>query len=103
PAAHAAGEAGHHLLHQVRAERQQRPRWQRARRAGADFRGLYRLGAGHRRVDRRHIVDRSQGMSGEPEDKLPTPEELGEMSRDELVALGAKLDGVELVDYPDPW
>jgi len=42
-------------------------------------------------------------MSGSSEDKLPTPEELGEMSRDELVALGAKLDGVELVDYPDPW
>jgi quinol---cytochrome c reductase iron-sulfur subunit len=42
-------------------------------------------------------------MSASSEDKLPTPEELGEMSRDELVALGAKLDGVELVDYPDPW
>lgn len=25
------------------------------------------------------------------------------MSRDELVKLGSKLDGVELVEYPDPW
>jgi ubiquinol-cytochrome c reductase iron-sulfur subunit len=37
------------------------------------------------------------------EGKLPTDEELAELSRDELVTLGAKLDGVEIVEYPDPW
>ncbi|WP_031467674.1 ubiquinol-cytochrome c reductase iron-sulfur subunit [Sciscionella sediminilitoris] len=43
-------------------------------------------------------------MSGnEEEPKVPSEEELAEMSRDELVELGAKLDGVELVDYNDPW
>ncbi|MGQ0842417.1 cytochrome bc1 complex Rieske iron-sulfur subunit [Actinokineospora sp.] len=35
--------------------------------------------------------------------ELPTDAELAEMSRDDLVKLGAKLDGVELVEYPDPW
>jgi ubiquinol-cytochrome c reductase iron-sulfur subunit len=34
---------------------------------------------------------------------LPSDEELAEMSRDDLVKLGAKLDGVEIVEYPDPW
>ncbi|HYS35938.1 MAG TPA: menaquinol-cytochrome C reductase, partial [Pseudonocardiaceae bacterium] len=34
---------------------------------------------------------------------LPTDEQLAEMSRDELVTLGTKLDGVEMVEYPDPW
>jgi ubiquinol-cytochrome c reductase iron-sulfur subunit len=33
----------------------------------------------------------------------PSEEELAEMSREELVKLGAKLDGVEFVEYPDPW
>ncbi|ASR34920.1 menaquinol-cytochrome C reductase [Prauserella marina] len=33
----------------------------------------------------------------------PTEEELAAMDRDELVKLGGKLDGVEIVDYPDPW
>ena len=36
-------------------------------------------------------------------EREPTEEELAQMSRDELVRLGAKLDGVELVEYPDPW
>jgi ubiquinol-cytochrome c reductase iron-sulfur subunit len=40
---------------------------------------------------------------GEHEDKLPTEAELAQMSRDELVRLGTKLDGVELVSYEDPW
>jgi ubiquinol-cytochrome c reductase iron-sulfur subunit len=35
--------------------------------------------------------------------KLPSDDEVAEMSRDELVALGGRLDGVELVEYPDPW
>jgi ubiquinol-cytochrome c reductase iron-sulfur subunit len=35
--------------------------------------------------------------------ELPNEEELARMSRDELVRLGAKLDGVEIVEYPDPW
>jgi ubiquinol-cytochrome c reductase iron-sulfur subunit len=34
---------------------------------------------------------------------LPTEEQLAQLSRDELVALGTKLDGVELVEYHDPW
>lgn len=42
-------------------------------------------------------------MTGHDDVGLPTDEELAGMSRDELVRLGAKLDGVELIDYPDPW
>ncbi len=34
---------------------------------------------------------------------LPTDEELANMSREDLAILGARLDGVELVEYPDPW
>ncbi|HEV3360104.1 MAG TPA: ubiquinol-cytochrome c reductase iron-sulfur subunit [Pseudonocardiaceae bacterium] len=34
---------------------------------------------------------------------LPSDEELANMSREELAMLGAKMDGVELVEYPDPW
>src|SRR2546429_4267465 len=41
-------------------------------------------------------------MSTEGAEK-PSPEELAEMDRDQLVKLGAALDGVEIVDYPDPW
>lgn len=43
-------------------------------------------------------------MSG-PTDKpdLPSEEELAEMDREELVRLGGKLDGVEIIEYPDPW
>jgi ubiquinol-cytochrome c reductase iron-sulfur subunit len=33
----------------------------------------------------------------------PTEAELAEMDRDQLVKLGTKLDGVELVEYPEPW
>ncbi|TDV40419.1 ubiquinol-cytochrome c reductase iron-sulfur subunit [Actinophytocola oryzae] len=42
-------------------------------------------------------------MSNEKPEELPSEEELAQLSRDELVRLGAKLDGVELVEYPDPW
>ncbi len=42
-------------------------------------------------------------MSTDKPEELPSEEELGQMSRDELVKLGSKLDGVELVEYPDPW
>jgi len=42
-------------------------------------------------------------MSSENEERLPTAAELAEMDRDELLRLGGKLDGVELVEYPDPW
>lgn len=33
----------------------------------------------------------------------PSDAELAEMDRDQLVKLGTSLDGVEIVDYPDPW
>ncbi|MFD2418644.1 cytochrome bc1 complex Rieske iron-sulfur subunit [Amycolatopsis pigmentata] len=33
----------------------------------------------------------------------PSESELAEMDRDQLVELGTSLDGVKLVDYPDPW
>jgi ubiquinol-cytochrome c reductase iron-sulfur subunit len=36
-------------------------------------------------------------------DDLPTEDQLAEMDREELLKLGGKLDGVELVDYNDPW
>jgi ubiquinol-cytochrome c reductase iron-sulfur subunit len=42
-------------------------------------------------------------MSDEKTPEVPTDEELSRMSRDELARLGMKLDGVELVEYPDPW
>jgi ubiquinol-cytochrome c reductase iron-sulfur subunit len=35
--------------------------------------------------------------------ELPSEAELAELDRDQLVELGSKLDGVELVEYPDPW
>jgi ubiquinol-cytochrome c reductase iron-sulfur subunit len=35
--------------------------------------------------------------------RVPGEAELAEMDRDELVKLGARLDGVELVHYQDPW
>jgi ubiquinol-cytochrome c reductase iron-sulfur subunit len=43
-------------------------------------------------------------MSGESDGvELPTDEQLAEMSRDELVRLGTRMDGVELVEYNDRW
>jgi ubiquinol-cytochrome c reductase iron-sulfur subunit len=42
-------------------------------------------------------------MSDEKTPETPTEEELARMDRDELVRLGMKLDGVELIEYPDPW
>lgn len=42
-------------------------------------------------------------MSTDKPEELPSEEELGQMNRDELLKLGGKLDGVELVEYPDPW
>src|SRR5262245_25400969 len=42
-------------------------------------------------------------MSTDKPEDLPGEEELGQMSRDELVDLGNKLDGVEIIEYPDPW
>ncbi len=41
--------------------------------------------------------------SGNEPRERPSDEELSRMSRDELVELGGRLDGVELVNYPDPW
>ena len=35
--------------------------------------------------------------------ELPDDEQLGQMSRDELATLGMQLDGVEMVEYNDPW
>ena len=37
------------------------------------------------------------------ERQLPSEAELAEMSRDELVKLGLDMDGVEIVEYDDPW
>ncbi|XVV05573.1 cytochrome bc1 complex Rieske iron-sulfur subunit [Actinosynnema sp. CA-248983] len=42
-------------------------------------------------------------MSGEKPNDLPSEAELAGMSRDELVKLGTKLDGVEIVHYEDRW
>ena len=42
-------------------------------------------------------------MSDDKTPEVPSDEELAGMSRDELARLGMKLDGVELVEYPDPW
>lgn len=42
-------------------------------------------------------------MSGNEPGPRPSDEELAAMSRDDLVELGGQLDGVEIVDYPDPW
>ncbi|MBK1786220.1 cytochrome bc1 complex Rieske iron-sulfur subunit [Prauserella cavernicola] len=41
--------------------------------------------------------------SGNEPDQRPTDEELAAMSREELLRLGGKLDGVEIVEYEDPW
>jgi ubiquinol-cytochrome c reductase iron-sulfur subunit len=35
--------------------------------------------------------------------ELPSEEELAAMDREQLVKLGSRLDGVEIVEYPDPW
>lgn len=42
-------------------------------------------------------------MSSSTPPEHPSDAELAEMSREDLVRLGARLDGVELVEYPDPW
>jgi ubiquinol-cytochrome c reductase iron-sulfur subunit len=42
-------------------------------------------------------------MSDDKTPDTPSEEELAGMSRAELVRLGMKLDGVELIEYPDPW
>ncbi|MEU6643857.1 ubiquinol-cytochrome c reductase iron-sulfur subunit [Saccharomonospora sp. NPDC046836] len=41
--------------------------------------------------------------SGKELEPRPTDEELAAMDREQLLRLGGKLDGVELVSYPDPW
>ncbi|MFD8500216.1 ubiquinol-cytochrome c reductase iron-sulfur subunit [Amycolatopsis sp. NPDC059657] len=42
-------------------------------------------------------------MSAAEGPKPPSEAELAEMDRDQLVKLGTNLDGVDLVEYPDPW
>lgn len=42
-------------------------------------------------------------MSSGDQQQLPTQAELAEMDRDELLRLGGKLDGVEIVEYPQQW
>ena len=42
-------------------------------------------------------------MSGVKPNELPDEAELAGMSRDELVKLGARMDGVEIVHYEDRW
>jgi ubiquinol-cytochrome c reductase iron-sulfur subunit len=46
-------------------------------------------------------VDWSARVSGDPKVEIPSDEQLGAMSRDELVKLGTNLDGVEIV-YREP-
>jgi len=41
-------------------------------------------------------------MSGDKPTELPSEAELAEMSRDDLVRLGTKMDGVELVHFAEP-
>ena len=36
-------------------------------------------------------------------EKVPGEEELADLDNDQLMRLGSKLDGVELIEYPDPW
>ena len=48
-------------------------------------------------------MDWIEGMSSNEGTNLPSDEELAGMDRDQLLKLGGQLDGVELVDYPDPW
>ncbi len=47
------------------------------------------------------MTEPTDGAHGEV--ARPTPEQLAELSRDELVELGLQLDGVEMIDYHDPW
>jgi ubiquinol-cytochrome c reductase iron-sulfur subunit len=42
-------------------------------------------------------------MSTQDKPELPSDEELARMSREELVTLGGRLDGVEIIEYPDPF
>ncbi|WP_026421452.1 ubiquinol-cytochrome c reductase iron-sulfur subunit [Actinokineospora inagensis] len=42
-------------------------------------------------------------MSSTDPQELPSADELAAMSREDLVKLGAKLDGVEIIEYPDPF
>ena len=42
-------------------------------------------------------------MSGDKPNDLPSEAELAEMSREELVKLGTRMDGVELVHYEERW
>ncbi|CAM3564397.1 ubiquinol-cytochrome c reductase iron-sulfur subunit [Kibdelosporangium persicum] len=42
-------------------------------------------------------------MSEQNKQGLPTEAELAEMDRDQLLKLGGKLDGVELVEYTEQW
>lgn len=44
-------------------------------------------------------MDGKQGMSGNPDVKVPTEEELRGMSREELARLGMALDGVDAAEY----
>ncbi|WP_264921628.1 cytochrome bc1 complex Rieske iron-sulfur subunit [Mycobacteroides chelonae] len=46
-------------------------------------------------------MDWSARVSGDPDKKIPSDEQLAAMSRDELVKLGTNLDGVEIV-YREP-
>jgi ubiquinol-cytochrome c reductase iron-sulfur subunit len=48
-------------------------------------------------------VDWGEIVTAKNPEELPSEAELAEMSREDLVKLGMKLDGVELVEYPDPW
>jgi ubiquinol-cytochrome c reductase iron-sulfur subunit len=41
--------------------------------------------------------------SDDEKPEVPSEAELADMQRDDLVRLGGRLDGVEMVEYPDPW
>jgi ubiquinol-cytochrome c reductase iron-sulfur subunit len=42
-------------------------------------------------------------MSSSDRPELPSEAELSDLGRADLVRLGGSMDGVELVEYPDPW
>ena len=57
----------------------------------------------HGRLDRHRDVDWSPDMSNSDVPGQPSDAELAQMSNDELLALGGKLDGVDIVFKEDRW
>jgi len=71
---------------------------------GPSFRGHGDVDYRHRRGHRRGAVDRSPSMSDDLKGTdTPTDAELASMSREQLVELGGRIDGVETVFKEDRW